>query len=210
MTQIKRAVSVDQLLKKKFVDIPLSQRFKDAFGDPDCSGVWMFYGDSGHGKTSFNLQLAKELAKTYKVVYDTLEEGARKSFQRSIRIFNMQTVSRNFSILDVEHIDDLKERLRKHKSPKVIFIDSLQYAGLNRKSYRALKEEFAHKKLFIFISHAKGKKPDGDFARFVQYDADIYGFIEGYRMFPTGRFGGGKPYDIWAEKAAIYHNDITP
>jgi len=207
MTKIRRAVSVTELLKKKFIEMSFEGEFKDSIGIPERSGVWVFFGESGNGKTSFMLQLAKACSKFGIVAYDTLEEGARKSFQLAIQRSNMKEVARKFKILNVEHIEDLKIRLRRKKSPDIIIIDSLQYSGLTKPQYRALKEEFS-KKLFIFVSHAEGKQPEGRFAKFVKYDADIYGRIEGYKMFPVSRYGGGKPYTIWHEGAKTYWSEI--
>lgn len=207
--KINRAISIDQLLKKKFKTIDFEGRFLESLGVTENNGVWIIWAESGNGKTSFAVQLAKELTKFGKVAYNTLEEGARMTFQLAAIEHNLKHVKSKLLILNREPIEELKVRLRRHKSPNIIFIDSFQYTGLNKKQYIALKEEFT-KKLFIFISHAEGKQPMGSVARFVRYDADIKIRCEGYRAFPVSRYGGGKPFDIWAEKAAIYHNDITP
>lgn len=203
----KRAVSVDQILKKKFKEMDFEGKWEESFGIPEMSGVWMIWGHSGNGKTNLALQLCKYLTKFGKVVYNTLEEGARKSFKRSIQLSNMALVKKNFSVLNREPLEELKERLRAHKSPHIIIIDSLQYLGLKRSEYVALKEEFSDK-LFIFISHADGKHPKGSLAGFVRYDADIKIFVEGYKAFPTSRYGGGCEFVIWRKGADEYWGNI--
>lgn len=200
---IKRAVSVAQILNKKFCDMPFDGVFSDSFGLPERSGVWLIWGESGNGKTRFTMQLAKYLCQFGKVAYNTLEEGASKSLQRTIKDEQMQEVSSQFILLDREPIEELKERLRMRKSPDIVLIDSFQYTGLSKKEYKELKEEFKSK-LFIFISHAEGKLPEGRPAKFVRYDADIKIFIEGFKAFPISRFGGGEPYIIWEEGARRY------
>lgn len=207
MVKIKRAVSVDQLLKKKFIDMPFEGKWEKSFGIPERSGVWIIYGMSGNGKTNFALQLAKYLTSFGKVLYDTLEEGARKSFQISVKRAAMRSVARNFKILNREHLEELKERLRAHKSSHIIFIDSIQYSGLKRSDYIELKEEFEDK-LFIFISHADGKNPKGALADFVRYDADVKIRIEGYKAFPTSRYGGNEEFIIWQQGAQDYWQDL--
>ena len=47
----------------------------EAFGEPERNGVWFIWGRSGSGKTTFVLQLCKELARFGRVAYDSLEEG---------------------------------------------------------------------------------------------------------------------------------------
>jgi len=205
---MKRAVSVHQLLKKKFEIMPFTGVWFDTFGKPELSGSWIFWGNSGNGKTRFVLQLAKYLSQFGKVVYNTLEEGARLSMQKAVRETNMLEVAKVFQILNKENMDDLRERLSKQKSPRIIIIDSIQYTELNKKTYKKLISDFP-KKLFIFISHAEGKHPDGRLAKSVRYDADIKGFIEGYKLTATSRLGGGKEYIIWQKGADEYWGNIN-
>ncbi len=204
----KRAVSVDQILKKKFKEMSFEGKWEKSFGIPEMSGVWIVWGHSGNGKTNFALQLARYLTTFGKVVYNTLEEGARKSFALAVQRSNMKSVKSKFSILDREPFEDLKDRLRAHKSPHVIIIDSLQYLDLKKCEYTSLKEEFPDK-LFIFISHAEGKHPKGSLAGFVRYDADVKIWIQGYKAIITSRFGGGEDYIIWDLGVADYWGDIN-
>lgn len=201
---IKRAVSVDEITRKKFIELDLPPEFKKLLGTPERSGIWIIWGESFNGKTSFAMQLAKALTKSGKVYYNTLEEGARKSMQNAVIAQNMQEVKTKFLIGNRESVEDLKERLRRKKSPDIIFIDSLQYTGLNKKEYKLLKEEFSNK-LFIFISHADGKNPEGSLARFVKYDSDVKIRVEGYKAMCLSRLGGEKePYIIWAKGASDF------
>ncbi len=205
---IKRAVTVEEITKKKFIELYLSEKFKKLLGKPERSGVWLIWGESFNGKTAFSMQLAKELTQSGRVFYNTLEEGARKSMQNAIIAQNMQEVKQRFLIGDREGIEDLKERLRRKKSADIVFIDSLQYTGLNKKQYKELKEEFSNK-LFIFISHADGKNPEGSLAKFVKYDADVKIRVEGYKAMCLSRLGGDKePYTIWEEGAAAFELKI--
>ena len=206
--KIKKAVTVKEITQKKFIDLKLSPIFRSLLGEPERSGVWIIWGESYNGKTSFCLQLAKELSRFGKVFYNTLEEGARKSMQKAIIQTNMQEVQRSFLLGNRESIEELKVRLRRKKSPDIIFIDSLQYTGMTRLQYKKLKEEFPNK-LFIFVSHAEGKKPYGSLAGFVKYDADIKIRVEGYKAMCLSRLGGDKnPYIIWAEGAASFEVNL--
>jgi len=204
---INRALSVDQILNKKFIELYLDKEWRASLGEPEASGIWIIWGNSGNGKSRFSMMLAKMLAQVGKVAYNTLEEGARKSFQKNVKECRMHEVKKNFIILNREPIEALRERLSKKQAPRFVFIDSLQYTELTKKQYIALKEEFPDV-LFIFISHAEGKEPKGALASFIRYDADIKIRVEGYRAFPVSRLGGGEPYTIWPEAAAKYWADI--
>lgn len=202
--RVKRALTHRDIENMKFQDLDVSKEFQDLFGVPEASGVWIIWGHSGNGKTRFALQLLKELTKsiknTYgKVAYDTLEEGARKSFRRAVMASYLKEVRKKLLFLNREPIEDLKIRLSKHKAPKMVFVDSFQYSGLTKRSYKHLKEEFPDV-LFIFVSHAEGKHPEGRAAKFVRYDADVKIHVEGYVATAVSRYGGGKPYEIWPEK----------
>lgn len=207
----KRAISVDELLKKKFKNIEFEGEWKKLFGVPEMSGVWIIWGDSGSGKSRFTMLLAKALTQFGKVAYNALEEGARKSIQKNIIDCNMKEVKSKFIILNREPIEELKVRLRKKKSPDILIIDSIQYTGLTKKEYIALKEEFPNK-LFIFISHAEGKNPLGSVAGFIRYDSDIKIFIKWYRAFAVSRLGveiEDTFYNIWPERAAVLWAELN-
>jgi energy-coupling factor transporter ATP-binding protein EcfA2 len=213
MPKLKRAVSVDQLIRKKFIDIPLPEGpLKDLLGTPERSGSWFVFGESGNGKTTFLMQMAKILAslpKT-KVVYNTLEEGARKSMQAAVEENCMWHVKSSFQILDKEPIPELRQRLAAHKSPNICFIDSVQYAHLDKRSYKALISDF-NKKLFIFNSHAQGKRPVGAIGRDILFDADIKIRVKGFVAFAKSRLSRGKkprPYIIWDQGARDYWGDL--
>ena len=142
------------------------------------------------------LQLAKFLARFERVAYNSLEEGLSMSMQEAIISVGMAEVSRNFILLDKEPISELKERLRRRKSPRVVIIDSVQYTGLTYSDYVSLKEEFRNK-LFVFISHADGREPKGNVAKSIRYDAFVKISVRGYAAEIMSRFGGGEKFIIW-------------
>lgn len=200
----KRAVSIANLISTNFEIMKFTEQWLEAFGEPEMNGVWIVWASSGNGKTSFCLQLAKYLTQFAIVAYDSLEEGVRQSFKQAVVRTGLKDVSRRFVLLHREPMSELKERLRKRRSPRIVFIDSFQYTGMTKKEYIALKEEFPNK-LFIFISHAEGKEPSGKVAKFVRYDADIKIRVEGYKAFPLSRYGGGKEIVISPELAEKYY-----
>jgi replication-associated recombination protein RarA len=193
--RLKRAVSVDQMESMKFKTMQFEADWLESFGTPGTAGAWIIWGNTGNGKTTFALRLAKYLSNFDTVAYNTIEEGLKLSFQQAVKAANMKEVKNKFKILDGESVAELRYRLRKNKSPNIIFIDSVQYTNLTRETYKALLNDFP-KKLFIFISHAEGTKPKGKVADAIAYDADVKIRIEGYRAYPISRFGGNQPFTI--------------
>lgn len=203
----RNAKGVRELLSMKFDTFPFEGEWYDAFDMPERKGVWMIWGNTGNGKTSFVMQLCKELCKYGRVAYDSLEEGACLTMQNTLRRFNMQEVNRRFILLDAEPIDQLSLRMKRQKAPDFIVIDSFQYTQMTYAQYIKFKEKHRNK-LLIFISHASGKNPDGRSAKKVAFDASLKIYVEGYRAFSKGRFIGPKGYyDVWPEEAAIYRGE---
>ena len=200
----KRAISVHQLLNQNFKVLDFEGEWRESLGQPELTGTWLIWGNSGNGKTRFALQLAKYLT-TFgkKLAFNSMEEGASVSMRRAFAECGMQEVSRRIILLDNEPIPELIERLSKRKSPDVVIIDSVQYSGLTYADYKKLRDRF-RSKLFILISHAEGKHPEGRVARSIRFDAYIKIWVEGYKAYPMSRYGGGEPYTIWEEGADDY------
>ena len=183
--------------------IPFEGEWQEAFGNPEWIGTWIVWGNSGDGKTSFLMQLCKELSKWRKVAYNSLEQRASKTMQDTIREYNMLQCPRGrFQLVPGESIAKLSERLLKPKAPDVIVVDSFQYTQMNYKDYIDFKEKHPDK-LIIFVSHADGTQPDGRAARKVKYDAELKIRVEGFRAFSQGRTKGPRGYFTVYEQGAI-------
>lgn len=201
-----RAASVEQVLKTKFQLLPFEGEWLASLGRPELTGTWIIWGSSGNGKTRFALQLCKYLCRFGRVAYNSLEEGVSQSLKLALNDVNMIEMKRKFVVLDKESITDLLERLKQPKSPNIICIDSLQYTGMNYEQYKQVKEQFPGK-LFIYISHADGKNPEGRVAKKVRFDSNIKIFVEGFKAEPVSRFGGGAPFIIWKEGYEMYNSE---
>lgn len=191
--RVKRALTVNDIRNFKPVELKFEGEWKQVIGTPELTGTWIIWGNSANGKTRFALQLAKYLTKFKRVAYNSLEEGLGKTMKNAIIDTGLD---KNFLLLDKEPIDELRLRLRKRKSPDVIFIDSLQYTGLNYSEYKRLRDEF-RSKLFIFVSHAEGNEPKGNVAKSIRYDAFVKIPVIGYAAYPQSRYGGGAKYIVW-------------
>lgn len=207
--ELKRAISVDQLTRTKFKSMKFEGAYSKSFGEQiQNSGSWIIYGESGHGKTSLAFMLAKYFTKFGRVSYNTIEEGARLSFQNALKRQDFSQKERlRFNILS-ESIADLKLRLKLKRAPDVIVIDSLQYTFLTKREYKNLIDTHSDK-LFIWISHVEGKKPMGKLAKDVEYHSDVKIRVEGFRAFVKTRYeAGGQDFIIDSERVATYWNEI--
>lgn len=200
---MKKALSMVDLMRKNREVYAFEGALCEAFGQPEQNGVWFIWGRSGNGKTSFVLQLCKELTRYGKVAYDSLEEGDSLTMQNALMRVGMGDVGRRFILLN-ESLKELDTRLKRRRSPDIVVVDSFQYAHIDLKQY----EEFInqHKnKLIIFVSQADGLKPWGRTAQSVMYSASLKIWVEGYRAISKGRYRGNLGYyTIWAEKAEEY------
>lgn len=205
-----RAISNRNILDAKFQTADFTGEWLASFGRPALSGIWMIYGASGSGKTTFILQLCKYLTNFGKVAYDSLEQGFSLSMQIAWRRVHMEDVGDRIVLLDKEQQQPLRMRLKKRKSPDIVVIDSVKYVlGFKLSDLMSLKHDFPDK-LFIFIAHEKNGEPDGAVSGAIKYDADIKIRTEGYKAFVTTRYEdaehgeGGADFIIWEKGAKEY------
>ena len=180
---------------------------------PELRGAWIIYGESGGGKTHLALELLKYLCGFVdRAAYDTLEQGLSLSFQNAWKNAAMQEVGSRVIVLAKEPIKELRERLRKRKSPNVIVIDSITaLVGFTRTVFMELINEFPDK-LFIFIAHEENNKPYPAIAQHVRKLSEVKIRVEGYKGFVTTRFKGekgegGADFVIWEQGANEYWID---
>lgn len=199
----KRALSIDNVANAKFKTLDFDGEWLQAVGKPELTGAWFIYGAPKHGKTTFAMMAVKYLSQFERCAYDSIEEGLSLSIQMTMERVNMKEVGGRVVFLDKMPINELCNYLKRHKSPNVVVIDSVQFAELTYVQYKQMKEGFP-RKLFIYVSHIDGRQPDGRVAKRIMRDSNIVFRIEGHRAFPVGRYGGNGTIDIWAERANAY------
>ncbi len=200
---MKKALSMVDLMRKNREVYAFEGALREAFGQPEQNGIWFIWGRSGNGKTSFVLQLCKELTRYGKVAYDSLEEGDSLTMQNALMRVGMGDVGRRFILLN-ESLKELDTRLKRRRSPDIVVVDSFQYAHIDLKQYEEFIDQHKNK-LIIFVSQADGLKPWGRTAQSAMYSASLKIWVEGYRAISKGRYRGNLGYyTIWAEKAEEY------
>ena len=202
---MRRSLSASQVLSVRNRTIEVPREWEGCLGKEIArNGVVFFWGNSGNGKSSAVMSFAKMLTGFGTVLYVSREEGFGLSFQHTLERFSMTECGVRFQVADDGSIEQLTERLDKHRSPEFVVIDSVQMMGMSFKDYRALKDRFP-RKLFILVSQANGKQPDGRPATKMMYDADLKIWVEGYTAHSKGRFiGPTGAFRVWDDGAERY------
>ena len=154
-----RALSVGNLLDKKYKVFEFDGLYQKAFGNPERNGCWLIYGKEKNGKTWFALLLAQLLSKFEKVLYVSAEEGTGLAFQESVK--RAQLPDRNSALGFVEYtgLHELRDKIKSRKAAKVIVIDNctVYVDELRANDLRKLLLEFEDK-LFVFLAHEEKKR----------------------------------------------------
>lgn len=201
MIKVPRAYSYEDIEKIKFKTIKTTDEWKSHLGEPQLGNShWLVYGGSGHGKTSYVLQVVKQICvNNQKVHYNTSEEGMKKGFKMALKRNNMKGVS-GFNYHQ-ENMEELTARLSRKRQSKIVVIDSVQYFFRKKRSehYFDFVSQFQDT-TFIWISGADGKKPKGKIADDIFYDADIVVNVTDYKAtIEKNRFEAYEPRIIWEE-----------
>jgi hypothetical protein len=200
--KLKRAATPTQLFNTKFDVLPFDGRWLNSFGMPERNKPWFIMAPVASGKTTFVSMLCKYLSKFGRVAYNSVEEGISASLKQAFKRAGI-TAKNKILVLDKESCSELTIRLKRHKSPDFIVIDTQQHSDMGKREYLKLKHQFP-KKMFIIISHMDGAKPEGRVAKFIYQDAAVKIRIEGYKAFVNSRYGGNEPLVIWQDGADNY------
>ena len=196
----KRAYSPKEVLSKTYKLLPWGERWSEPFGNVPVNETWFVSGASASGKSSFVMQLAKELSKYGMVLYCSYEEGVSQSFKNRMELFKMNEVQGRFRVVTDDSFEDLMTRLAKPKSAHFVIIDSFQVAEWSYDQVKQILKRFPAKS-FIFISQEYKGQPMGKMAARLRYIAGIKVRVVGYKAFCQGRFTGdpGSYYVVWEE-----------
>ncbi len=200
-----RTISAKTVLSTRYKELDFTGAWADLMGRPEMRGSVIIYGASGNGKTRFALRFAKYLSGFAPVLYNSVEEGVSASMKMALMNEGLADVGARFRFADKASIADVDAWLGKARSPKIIFLDSVQMSDLSIQQYKDMVNKHRDR-LFVWVSHEddKSRRPLGALAKRIEYDAGIKIRVEGYRAMAKSRYGGGKPMDIWTEGATLY------
>lgn len=201
----KRAYSPSELMRMKRPVMDFEGKWEQAFGRPATTGLWIIWGNSGNGKSSFTMQLAKYLCRFGKVFYNSIEEDKDNTFIKMLERNEMWEVDKKFFTCKLT-LEELEARMNAPRSEQIYIIDSFQAGGFTTEGpngYQGLVDRHPNK-LIIFVSRADGNKPLGRSAVNLMYDAAVKIWVESFKAYCKGRFSPkpGVFYTIWEEGAA--------
>lgn len=200
----KRAYSPLELYRLKRPKMAFEGRWKEAFGCPSPTGLWLIWGNSANGKSSFTMQLAKYLCRFGKVFYNSIEEDAEGSFIDNVRRNRMEEEEGRFYTAKLT-LEEMEARMNDPRKEDIFIIDSFQAGQFTYKGasgYDGLLKRHPDK-LIIFVSRADGNKPLGRPADRCMWDAGVKIWVEGFQAICKGRFMPkvGVSFVIWEEGA---------
>jgi DNA polymerase III delta prime subunit len=218
MPRKKSIIGVNEFMRLEYDRLELSPRWAATLGRMPKNASGLIWGESGNGKTSFCLALAKELAGSYgdksvaNVLWWSAEEGHEASLQDAIGRVGMQEVAGKISFAEDTGFADLCEILSRKNSYKCVFIDSLDYMKLSVAEFKELRRLFPNK-MFWMVAWG-GKNPWNEHARKIRYMCGYKIRVVEFKAFPVSRFGGNVPYVIWKEyeqtmKGLVGHTTVS-
>jgi hypothetical protein len=197
-----KLISAHTVLENKYKTLPIAEEWVDIIGLPESNFRMIIYGESGGGKTTFAMKLAKMLTSLGKVYYNSSEQGEGKSIQDAFRRAEIGSCEKGtFMLADRHTFAEMMEYLGKKRSAPFVIIDSLHYLKLTQDQYQKMTEAFP-KKVFIIISWAEpsGKKPQGTHAQGIEYMVDIKVRVNDGEVIALSRFGATEPYRLFPSK----------
>lgn len=196
----KRAYSPKEVMAMTYKMIPWGEKWSGPFGNPAINETWFISGASASGKSSFVMQLAKELCTYGTTLYLSYEEGLRQSLQERLLRFKMNEVQGRFRVVTSDSYEEVIDRLSKPKSAKFVIVDSFQLSKWSYEQVEELVERF-RRKSFIFISQEHKGQPMGKPAMRLRYLAGVKVRVVGFKAYCQGRFteDPGTFYPVWKE-----------
>lgn len=208
----KRAFSPREVMRRTYKRLEWGEPWCVHFGRPTWTETWHISGASASGKSSFVMQLAKELCRHGTVLYLSYEEGISQSFKERVSRFKMTEEQGNFRVALEESYEEVVERLSRPKSAHFIIVDSFQITEWSYEQAKALTERF-NRKSFIFISQEDKGRPLGKPSVRLQYLAGMKVRVVGYKAYCLGRFteDPGSYFVVWDDGVMRTTNTVeTP
>ena len=127
MAKARQAQSINNVRTAKFTRLDFVGEWFRAVGRPERTGTHIIFGPPKNAKTTFEMMYAKYLSSFERTAINSVEEGLCKTTQMAMDRVNMWEVGSHVVLYDKLEIEDLIKKLDQHKSPNIIFIDSISF-----------------------------------------------------------------------------------
>jgi len=162
-----RLTTLTELANKKFDSLPMGAEYIELFGESERNCSMALHGLPGNGKSTFAINLAKDLAEhEQRVLFIAAEEGFSKSLQNKWKGYN----SNNVTISNCRNISGLKDALKRNTFD-VLFLDSVQEIKISAEQLKKLRQSYPEMAFVYVLQSTK----TGQFKGSNEYahDADV-------------------------------------
>jgi len=199
----KSSLGIKDFLEKKFEPLQLSPAWMDLLGEDLVKRFDVcVVGDSGHGKTTFVLQLVKELSKVGRVFYNSYEQGLSASLQTNVKLVDLSGCAGRIMFGNKLKYEELKKKfLNKYFRCNYLVIDSQDWMNFTEEQFKEL-QMLKPKTLSIIVicwCKAGSESPKNSNAQAIQYACDVKITVEDFVAYSRSRFGATKPYVVWRD-----------
>lgn len=203
-----RVKTVRNIYDRQFEEFQFDGIWYDVFEYPETSGIWLIYGAEKHGKTWFALKLAKYLSEFTRTLYVSGEEGFSKPFVQACKRAGLD-VNDPLKFDEYLPLEDLEEKLKKRKAPRVVFLDNMTIYSdeLKHGNLKRLYQQYP-KTLWVFLAHEERNKPYTAQANLASKLAKVRIRVIGLSAYVGGRVPGGTLM-IDEQSAQLYHGSST-
>jgi len=131
----KETMSLSELQQKQFKTLDFDGEWEKLIGTPEQNFALMIYGQAGHGKSTFAVNLSEYLANKFGyVLYNSAEEGVSLSLQDKLKKVN----SNELRVSSFKDFDSIKKHLKQSLS-RFIVLDSVNHMDLTADQVEELK-----------------------------------------------------------------------
>jgi site-specific DNA-cytosine methylase len=180
-----KIISSAALQQMEFESLDFDGVWNDLFGYPAVIFHCIIHGRSGHGKSTFAIQLAKYLADNFgNVLYVSGEEGFSSTFKD--KFVNNDAGSKFLDVADLRSFEDIIQVIPRAKY-HFIFLDSLDTMKIDANKMRKIKSVFSNATLVTISQATKAGQMRGSYE--IVHDSDIVvEVINGIAMTTKNRF----------------------
>lgn len=198
-----KTFTLSQLERKRYDQLKLSDHFTPHLGCPTRNFSLSITGESGNGKTSYTMQLVKDiiLNENGRLLYVSSEEGDDATFQAAAKRADLFSLNpKKFKGITQCGYNDIRDEINANKGEKYRFLilDSIDSIGMTYNQWATLRDENRDLAI-IAISWMDKGLPKSQYAKDIFYMSNIKIIVENYvAVVRSCRYeGGGADFVIW-------------